>query len=76
MQIPPKNLAQIRDALAANSAAVMDDRRMAVQVKESSNALGKATSTVQVYLEACKMAKVEPSFNEDWNDFIFGTTNN
>lgn len=69
----PKNLKDVRDTLGEIASAVLDDRRMVPQAKEASNALGKMTNTVKSYLEACKIAGVKPSFDENWNNFIFGT---
>lgn len=67
----PKNLAEVRDALGEISAQVRDDRRFHVQAKEANNSLGKMAGIAKIYLEACRMGKVNPSENEDWKSFLF-----
>jgi hypothetical protein len=64
----PTNLADITNELCEAYSIVMADRRTAVQVKEGSNALGKAISASKVHLESCKLSKTGPA--GWWKKFI------
>jgi len=67
----PTNLMEVNKATLELYQAVRNDRRMALQVKEGANALGKSISTCKVHLEACKMAKIE--LDGEWKDFMVNT---
>lgn len=69
MNVPkPTNLYEIAMASTGLYQISLDDRRMAIQVKEGSNALGKAISAAKTHLDACRISKVQPE--GEWNRFL------
>ena len=64
----PKNLADVREALCSMYSQVMDDRRMAPQVHEGANAMGKTISACKTHLMAAKLCGQQP--DGDWKEFM------
>jgi hypothetical protein len=69
----PTNLYEVMQACIDLNVTAMNDRRMALQVKEATNALGKALAAGKTHLEACRISGLKPE--NAWKQFMHESPN-